>query len=218
LQSTEALNKILTSSPSKGSLQNLDAAGNKAEENGVTFTLEDKQDQLQASETPKFKSPLLQKLVEIKQSQNGSETPKFKSPLLQNLLGKKRLGLDKMDSEKSDGNNKDPSEQRRGSNEVLSDSEQSQEGQMEGSGADIDSDKSESHDSKSEGSVDESETVKDDVSLSEQSVDSSSVIKTEVSSASVNGSISHNGEVEQYPQELVDSRYVNDSRQTLLMS
>lgn len=57
-------------------------------------------------ETPasKFKSPLLQKLVENKSQNGGSETPKFKSPLLQNLLGKKgRLNLDKLDSEKSDG-------------------------------------------------------------------------------------------------------------------
>ena len=45
------------------------------------------------SSRPKFKSPLLQQLVENKGG-NGtdSSTPKFKSPLLQNLLGKTRVG------------------------------------------------------------------------------------------------------------------------------
>eukprot|EP00105_Crassostrea_gigas_P020217 XP_011438952.1 PREDICTED: MAP7 domain-containing protein 1-like isoform X19 [Crassostrea gigas] len=79
----------------------------KSSENGVTFNLEDANGEGgKPQETPasKFKSPLLQKLVENKSQNGGSETPKFKSPLLQNLLGKKgRLNLDKLDSEKSDG-------------------------------------------------------------------------------------------------------------------
>nr|XP_019926232.2 ensconsin isoform X22 [Crassostrea gigas] len=79
----------------------------KSSENGVSFNLEDANGEGgKPQETPasKFKSPLLQKLVENKSQNGGSETPKFKSPLLQNLLGKKgRLNLDKLDSEKSDG-------------------------------------------------------------------------------------------------------------------
>ncbi|VDI12254.1 Hypothetical predicted protein [Mytilus galloprovincialis] len=50
--------------------------------------------------TPKFKSPLLQKLAENKQ--NGGETPKFKSPLLQSLLGKKGRLAEKLEAEKSE--------------------------------------------------------------------------------------------------------------------
>jgi len=70
-------------------------------------TSEDEQtnDQLQVPDsTPKFKSPLLQKLVENKQNGGGggSDTPKFKSPLLQSLLGKKGRLADKLGSEKSD--------------------------------------------------------------------------------------------------------------------
>ena len=64
-------------------------------------------DQLQVHDsTPKFKSPLLQKLVENKQNGGGggSDTPKFKSPLLQNLLGKKGRLADKLESGKSDSN------------------------------------------------------------------------------------------------------------------
>jgi hypothetical protein len=78
----------------------------KTTENGVTFNLEDTngEGKPQDTATAKFKSPLLQKLVENKSQNGSSETPKFKSPLLQNLLGKKgRLNLDKLDSEKSDG-------------------------------------------------------------------------------------------------------------------
>lgn len=78
----------------------------KTTENGVTFNLEDTngEGKPQDSATAKFKSPLLQKLVENKSQNGSSETPKFKSPLLQNLLGKKgRLNLEKLDSEKSDG-------------------------------------------------------------------------------------------------------------------
>jgi hypothetical protein len=43
---------------------------------------------------------LLQKLVENKQNGGGggSDTPKFKSPLLQNLLGKKGRLADKLES------------------------------------------------------------------------------------------------------------------------
>ncbi|KAL5009688.1 hypothetical protein ScPMuIL_011993 [Solemya velum] len=56
------------------------------------------------SDGSKFRSPLLQKLVDNK-SQNG-ESPKFKSPLLQNLLGKNksssRLALDKSDDSSDD--------------------------------------------------------------------------------------------------------------------
>ena len=45
------------------------------------------------SSKPKFKSPLLQQLVENKGGNGGDgSTPKFKSPLLQNLLGKTRVG------------------------------------------------------------------------------------------------------------------------------
>ncbi|GFR76441.1 katanin p60 ATPase-containing subunit A1 [Elysia marginata] len=45
------------------------------------------------SSKPRFKSPLLQQLVENKGTNGGdSSTPKFKSPLLQNLLGKTRVG------------------------------------------------------------------------------------------------------------------------------
>lgn len=41
---------------------------------------------------PKFRSPLLQSLVENKGSDSPSPGPKFKSPLLQNLLGKTKVG------------------------------------------------------------------------------------------------------------------------------
>lgn len=46
------------------------------------------------ADKPKFKSPLLQKLVEGKDDAGSSPSggPRFKSPLLQNLLGKKKVG------------------------------------------------------------------------------------------------------------------------------
>ena len=76
----------------------------KEKENGVTFNLEDSESEKQQTPTTgasKFKSPLLQKLVENKPSQNGGDTPKFKSPLLQSILGRKaRTAV--ADSDKSD--------------------------------------------------------------------------------------------------------------------
>ncbi|KAK7108685.1 hypothetical protein V1264_016372 [Littorina saxatilis] len=46
------------------------------------------------ADKPRFKSPLLQKLVEGKDDAGGSSSggPRFKSPLLQNLLGKTKVG------------------------------------------------------------------------------------------------------------------------------
>ncbi|XP_055888644.1 MAP7 domain-containing protein 2-like isoform X19 [Biomphalaria glabrata] len=58
----------------------------------------------------KFKSPLLQQLVEKKSSDSLSGGPKFKSPLLQNLLGKTKVGARiGMSSSTGDLRNKDPS-------------------------------------------------------------------------------------------------------------
>ncbi|KAK3098236.1 hypothetical protein FSP39_017473 [Pinctada imbricata] len=113
--STDSLKNDTMSSSMTGSLSKIYSSSEnlleekKDKENGVTFNLEDSDAEKDKLQTPttgasKFKSPLLQKLVENKPSQNGgSETPKFKSPLLQSLLGKKsRRGLDKTDGDKSD--------------------------------------------------------------------------------------------------------------------
>ncbi|XP_062572850.1 titin homolog [Saccostrea cucullata] len=110
--STENLRSdVMSSSLSASRLGTLTASSDRLDdqrtsENGVSFNLEDTNGEGKPQENAgsKFKSPLLQKLVENKSQNGGSETPKFKSPLLQNLLGKKgRLNLDKLDSEKSDG-------------------------------------------------------------------------------------------------------------------
>lgn len=104
----------------------------KTNENGVSFNLEDTEGEVgkqQETPTSKFKSPLLQKLVENKSQNGGSETPKFKSPLLQNLLGKKgRLNLDKLDSEKSDGSDTERNGAKPENGEFVPSSEESENG------------------------------------------------------------------------------------------
>ncbi|XP_021366867.1 MAP7 domain-containing protein 1-like isoform X10 [Mizuhopecten yessoensis] len=201
----------LSNSPSKNSLQSNEGGEDSADEaNGLDDKLDDKTKTLQpATDTPKFKSPLLQKLVENKSQNGANETHKFKSPLLQNLMGKKRLGMDKAD-EKTNGvttnGNKqgEPGEQAQESvSEQVSEGEKGQVDSLVI--ADNESDRSESRNSKSDGSVDSDTSTAKDVSIAEQKLGSNTVIiKTEVSSSSLNG-VSQNGEMEQYPQELVDS-------------
>lgn len=216
-QPTDSPNKSLTSSPSKSSYASTESlSDDKSQENGVTFSLDDKKETLDNKllETPKFKSPLLQKLVESKQSQNGgSETPKFKSPLLQNLLGKKagsRLGLDRSDGEKSDseatsdseryGDTADSSEELedRGIEECTSDTNETVDNSDSTLRMDSSVDMSESLMEKSDTGSDMFSEQKD-----------SSVIKSSDSSdilVSINGP-SQNGDMGgHYQKELVDSR------------
>ncbi|XP_033741778.1 LOW QUALITY PROTEIN: MAP7 domain-containing protein 1-like [Pecten maximus] len=201
----------LSNSPSKNSLQSNEGGEDSADEaNGLDDKSDDKAKTLlqPATDMPKFKSPLLQKLVENKSQNGGSETPKFKSPLLQNLMGKKRLGMDKTEDKTNDittnGNKQEePVEQM---DESSSERVTGEKGQIDSLViADNESDRSESRNSKSDGSVDSDTSTTKDVSIAEQKLGSNSVIiKTEVSSSSLNG-VSQNGEMEQYPQELVDS-------------
>ena len=72
-------------------------------------------------ETPKFKSPLLQKLTEGKTQDSDSGTPKFKSPLLQSIMGKTKLGA-RLSSTKLDEIGKS-TEKLSSSTEGLSDEE-----------------------------------------------------------------------------------------------
>ncbi|XP_060069690.1 MAP7 domain-containing protein 1-like [Ylistrum balloti] len=202
----------LSNSPSKNSLQSNEGGEDSADEaNGLDDKSDDKPKTMlqSATDTPKFKSPLLQKLVESKSQNGGSETPKFKSPLLQNLMGKKRLGMDKTEDKTNEvttnGNKQEePVEQREESgSERVTEGEKGQVDFMVI--ADNGSERSESRNSKSDGSVDSDTSTAKDVSLAEHKLGSNTVIiKTEVSSSSLNG-VSQNGEMEQYPQELVDS-------------
>ena len=89
-----------TSSPDTGmksasSKTDLTSSSSDPNLNGI---LNPSEERAKADSTSKFKSPLLQKLVDNKQTENG-DTPKFKSPLLQNLMGKKRLILDGKEEE-----------------------------------------------------------------------------------------------------------------------
>ncbi|CAG2193867.1 unnamed protein product [Mytilus edulis] len=95
--------KKLAAIMSKGSDSNLSSMSmSQSLTNLVTNEDEQPKEELTVTtdSTPKFKSPLLQKLAENKQ--NGGETPKFKSPLLQSLLGKKGRLAEKLEAEKSE--------------------------------------------------------------------------------------------------------------------
>ncbi|XP_053396109.1 capping protein inhibiting regulator of actin dynamics-like isoform X12 [Mercenaria mercenaria] len=93
---TESPTRVVTSSSSRTSLVSSEDETDK----------EEKSDGLkpETDDTPKFKSPLLQKLAEGKGQDGDSGTPKFKSPLLQSIMGKTKIGarlsgtrLDEMD-------------------------------------------------------------------------------------------------------------------------
>lgn len=80
---------MLTGSSSRTSL--VSSEDEKADDSAG----EDKPDALKADsdqDTPKFKSPLLQKLTAQKAQNVDSSTPKFKSPLLQSIMDKTKLG------------------------------------------------------------------------------------------------------------------------------
>lgn len=91
---------VAHSMPSKsildGSSYHDESHGDNVEEKPphvVDTTPSKTEEKVLSSEPPtesRFRSPLLQQLVENKDSDSGS--PKFKSPLLQNLLGKTRIG------------------------------------------------------------------------------------------------------------------------------
>ena len=85
---------VLQSSGSRGSLQQSSGPSSlvsSEDEKGDDSEREDK-DKSDSEDTPKFKSPLLQKLTEQKSQNGDSGTPKFKSPLLQSLMGKTKIG------------------------------------------------------------------------------------------------------------------------------
>ena len=94
---TDSPPRIVTTSSSRGSLvSSEDEKGDDSESDALKPDSGD--------ETPKFKSPLLQKLTEGKAQNGDSGTPKFKSPLLQSIMGKTKIGarlsgtrLDEMD-------------------------------------------------------------------------------------------------------------------------
>ncbi|XP_060584132.1 trichohyalin-like isoform X15 [Ruditapes philippinarum] len=93
---TDSPTRVVTSSSSRTSLVSSEDETDKEEK---TDSLKPESD-----DTPKFKSPLLQKLTEGKGQDGDSGTPKFKSPLLQSIMGKTKMGarlsgtrLDEMD-------------------------------------------------------------------------------------------------------------------------
>lgn len=78
-------------------------------------------------DTPKFKSPLLQKLTQGKDSEAG--TPKFKSPLLQSIMGKTKFGA-RLSGTKLDEMDKSTESLSR-STEELSEKEKIQDSELE---------------------------------------------------------------------------------------
>ncbi|KAK3585149.1 hypothetical protein CHS0354_034282 [Potamilus streckersoni] len=94
----------MTNAASKTSLTSEESSeekdeGSDREERHETRTAES------SLEGSKFKSPLLQKLVDNKMQNGDSGTPKFKSPILQSIIGKKfgsRSGLDKTEDSSAD--------------------------------------------------------------------------------------------------------------------
>ncbi|KAL4233732.1 hypothetical protein ACF0H5_008412 [Mactra antiquata] len=91
----ESPTRVMTASSSRTSL--VSSEDERTEDSDDKETLK-----VDSDDAPKFKSPLLQKLTEGKDSDAG--TPKFKSPLLQSIMGKTKIGarlsgtkLDQMD-------------------------------------------------------------------------------------------------------------------------
>ncbi|XP_050394850.1 ensconsin isoform X2 [Patella vulgata] len=118
---TESPNKSISGSPSKSTdslnenedKQNPISNSNSEEEisRPALDTIDAAQfqtpDRPTDGDKPRFRSPLLQQMVENKSDSPSNDRPKFKSPLLQNLLGKTkvgaRIGLEKAHEESKAG-------------------------------------------------------------------------------------------------------------------
>lgn len=116
----------MTASSSRGSL--VSSEDEKGDDSGKEDGLrpDDK-----SEDTPKFKSPLLQKLTEGKSQNGDAGTPKFKSPLLQSIMGKTKIGARLSGSRLDEMDRSTENLSASKSSESLSEKEKSQESEQE---------------------------------------------------------------------------------------
>lgn len=116
----------MTASSSRGSLAS--SEDEKGDDSGKEDGLkpDDK-----SEDTPKFKSPLLQKLTEGKSQNGDAGTPKFKSPLLQSIMGKTKIGARLSGSRLDEMDRSTENLSASKSSESLSEKEKSQESEQE---------------------------------------------------------------------------------------